>query len=130
MSLKLHYARVFGTAKIVDKFLQQVGSDEFLEHLMTVLALYSGGASVDAAVAAFRENPAAVNHARRAIDSLYNRVRIQHVKGAILDEDVRMIMEPGSVAVFLDKIHPLSEAKAGASTTVQAQREFWERFRN
>lgn len=116
-------------AKYADRLLSEVNSKEFLAAISCVMKWHAEHG--ENAVAAFtdahyKDAAVAVNAARRYIEGVYWRALMLVKCFGLPVEKVLSIMESGSVRIFLDKVHVLSEAKTGASTTVKEQREFWE----
>ena len=68
-----------------------------------------------------------INRARRYVWFSYAKVKAAHDVGALRMEDIRMILNPGSVAGFVRKVIPLTRAKPGAMEPdiIDAVEAFW-----
>jgi len=70
-----------------------------------------------------------IENIRADYDKAFNNIRIAAMINGIPDEHIALLVEPERIKLFLEKIHPLTEALPDSIPSAnKMQREFWTRF--
>lgn len=111
--------------------LKAISTPEFLKDMSTIAAFHAK--HKDRAGEEFVKqynisSSCDINTARRNVEMIYYRAQVAHQLGMISDDALQMVMEPGSVAAFLNMVQPLSEQKPNPKKNILEQRAFWEAY--